>query len=156
MICKDTKIWKYKSWLAQMKGWKDEILFAKIQRYKTASKTYTTETAHQAERMHDHDVSWKFIRVNQCIWNFIWSEKRFFESIDVSGKCVDISKREKNPFNFATRFVCKECVISSTELLCAHARNSACWKLFSKKLMLWKFQIVNSFAGRYLSLRRVI
>ena len=40
-----------------MKGWKDEILFAKIQRYKTASKTYTTETAHQAERMHDHDVS---------------------------------------------------------------------------------------------------
>ena len=68
------KIRRYerKSWLAQMKGWKDKILFAKIQRcqkitdglqkikrYKTASKTYTTETAHQAERMHDHDVSWK-------------------------------------------------------------------------------------------------
>ena len=30
-----------------------------------------------------------------CIWNFIWSEKRFFESIDVSGKCVDISERKK-------------------------------------------------------------
>ena len=124
-----------------MKGWKDKILFAKIQRcqkitdglqkikrYKTASKTYTTETAHQAERMHDHDVSWKFIRVNQCIWNFIWSEKRFFESIDVSGKCVDISKREKNPFNFATRFVCKECVISFTgSIMC-----------LCKKLRLWK------------------
>ena len=30
----------------------------------------------------------------QCIWNFIWSEKRFFESIDVSGKCVDISEKK--------------------------------------------------------------
>ena len=52
------------------RGWKDKILFAMIQRYekikdglqklnrqKTASKTYTTETSHQAERMHDHDVS---------------------------------------------------------------------------------------------------
>ena len=64
----------------------------------------------------------------QCIWNFIWSEKRFFESIDVSGKCVDISKREKNPFNFATRFVCKECVISFTgSIMC-----------LCKKLRLWK------------------
>ena len=52
------------------RGWKDKILFAmiqryekikdglqKIKRYKTASKTYTTETAHEAERMHACTIS---------------------------------------------------------------------------------------------------
>ena len=83
-----------------------------------------------------------FLWVNRCIWKmcrYIWEKK--------------------NPFNFATGFVCKECVITSTELLCLYK---------CKKLRLWKdifqetqvverhFQIVNSFAGRYLSVRRVI
>ena len=112
MICKDTKIWKYKSWLAQMKGWKDKILFAKIQRcqkitdglqkikrYKTASKTYTTETAHQAERMHDHYVSWKFIRVNQCNVSGILSD---LENVSLSQSMylenVSIYLREKKSF----------------------------------------------------------
>ena len=159
MICKDTEIWKYKSWLAQMKGWKDKILFAKIQRcqkitdglqkikrYKTASKTYTTETAHQAERMHDHDVSWKFIRVNQCIWNFIWSEKRFFESIDVSGKCVDISEKKN--------LLILRQDLSARNVLLALPN----YYVFMQETQVVErqFQIMNSFAGRYLSLRRVI
>ena len=151
-------------------GWKDKRLFAKrqiyqkikdglqkIKRYKTASKTYTTETAHQAERMHDHDVSWKFIRVNQCIWNFIWSEKRFFESMDVSEKCVDISERKKILLILRQDLFARNVLLALPNYyVFINARNSGCGKTFSKKLRLWKFQIVNSFAGRYLSLRRVI
>ena len=164
MICKDTKIWKYKSWLAQMKGWKDTKM-SKDKRWFAKDK----KIQNSFKDLHDWDcpsggkdarprcilksllesinamylefylIRKTFLWVNRCIWKmcrYIWEKK--------------------NPFNFATGFVCKECVISSTELLCLYARNSGCGKTFSKKLRLWKFHIVNSFAGRYLSLRRVI
>ena len=67
----------------------------------------------------------------QCIWNFIWSEKRFFESIDVSGKCVDISKREKILLILRQDLSARNVLLALPVLLCVYARNSGCGKTVS-------------------------